>query len=323
MKTPETIPGKLTKEVNKLVSFFNNGFDPERDDGYDILKSRLDAMKFVTREIDDEYQGRRKELRSVQAWFRSQTDQIFLQSPLMTRARTWPKGFPGDYETLECVYQNQTKGKGLAKHLDQYFLSCTLAVAVRSRFRKLASILDQIAVSEKDGGKWLNLACGSCRELLHIPNLNGNITVNCVDSDPDALEFAKTLVQANGNKVNCEFICDNAFDFCNPERNKEKFGELTTIYSAGLFDYINTKNLILVIQGLYASLAEGGKLVLPFKDKNTYETFDYHWMAKWHCFMQRDENEFMDIFHQAGIPEEKIEKQIDDTSVILFYQIQK
>ena len=29
------------------------------------------------------------------------------------------------------------------------------------------------------------------------------------------------------------------------------------------------------------------------------------------------------IFHRAGIPKEKIEKQTDDTGVILFYQVQK
>ncbi|NKB23918.1 MAG: hypothetical protein GKR87_05975 [Kiritimatiellae bacterium] len=125
------------------------------------------------------------------------------------------------------------------------------------------------------------------------------------------MEFAKELLPKGGS-LNPRFLKENAYRFSNAKRNNERFGGFTTVYSAGLFDYINTSQLTKIVGGLWESLVDRGMLILPFKDKLRYETFDYHWLVKWDAFFQRDQNEFVDICRRAGIPEDSISTERDD-----------
>ena len=74
---------------------------------------------------------------------------------------------------------------------------------------------------------------------------------------------------------------------------------------------------------LYQSLAPNGLLIAPLKDRCRYETFDYHWGARWSFFLQRDESDFRAIFAEAGIPHDAIAVERDDSGVILFFTVRK
>jgi hypothetical protein len=62
-----------------------------------------------------------------------------------------------------------------------------------------------------------------------------------------------------------EFLAENAYRFANPKRNATRFGDFSTIYSAGLFDYIPSDRLSTLIAALYQSLGTGGMLIAPLK----------------------------------------------------------
>jgi hypothetical protein len=241
---------------------------------------------------------------------------------MVLRGRTWPEGYPGGYKTLEGVYANSPSGDGVARHIDRYFLSRMLAVAVRSRCRLLTKLLDQRACEEAPGAKWLNLACGPCRELLALAAPTDGRTIYCVDSDKNSLDYAKELL-ADRPLGDRHFVTENAYRFVNAKRTTERYGEFSTIYSAGLFDYIPGDKLSPLLRGLYDSLASGGLFITPFKDINRYETFDYHWFVKWHYFYQRTEADFRAVFADAGIPDSEISAQRDDTGVLLFFSIRE
>ena len=314
------IPEILKREVSDLLRFLS---EPERNEPnqYEVIKTRLDCMRFITEIVEKEINDT-KELRTLQKWFRENTESCLSLSNTCRRARTWPEGFPGDFRTLEGIYLNEPIGDGLAAHLDRYSISSTLAVAIRSRLRKLSNKLQEYVLSESTSANWLNLACGPCRELLSISfPQSKNITVHCVDSDPNALEYAKKLT--SGINVQVKFINENVFGFINAENNIKRFGSISTIYSAGLFDYISSDKLIKLINALYNSLQSGGVLLAPFKEKRYYKTFDYHWYSKWHYFLQRSEDDFRDIFKKAGIPNSSISMERDESGVILFYTIRK
>ena len=245
-----------------------------------------------------------------------------LRSPLIFRARRWPEGYPGDFRTLEAVYANCPAGEGVALHLDRYFLSRSLAVAVRSRLRLLTRLLDQRAAEEGAGGRWLNLACGPCRELLTLSSPSNGRLIHCVDSDANSLRYASTLL-AGCAPGDLQFTSENAYRFVNSTRTPEKYGQLSTIYSAGLFDYIPCDKLAPLIRGLYDCLVPGGLLIAPFKNRHCYETFDYHWFVQWHYFYRRSEADFRAVFAQAGISPEAIAVQRDDSGVLLFFTIRR
>lgn len=238
------------------------------------------------------------------------------------RGRTWPEGYPGDYRTIEGVYANSPGGNGVGIHIDRYFLSRTLAVAVRSRCRHLTMLLEQRAAEESIGSKWLNLACGPCRELLPLSSLLNERIIFCVDSDINALKYAENLF-ALYPLDNFRFITENANRFVNAKRTIKRYGYFSTIYSAGLFDYIPNDKLSILLRGLYDTLLPGGLFIAPFKDMTRYETFDYQWFVKWHFFYQRSETDFRAAFTEAGIPDNLINVQRDDSGVLLFFIIRK
>lgn len=158
------IPKELRDEVAAFLIFLDDprSAEPSR---YELLEARLDCLRFLVESLDLPP----SDLPIVQEWLRLQTEPWFSRSPMMNRARTWPEGYPGDYRTLEAVYGNHSSGDGVGLHLDRYFLSRTLAVAVRSRCGRLSELLKARVACEPQGALWLNLACGSCRELLALP----------------------------------------------------------------------------------------------------------------------------------------------------------
>jgi hypothetical protein len=315
------IPTSLRSEVANFVDFLS---DPRRNDAdqYPVVQARFDAMKFATQEIERSGEFEHEQLNLMRDWFRSETDPVILRGRMLNRVRRWPEGYPGDYKTLESFYANEPAGDGLPRHLDTYTLGRTLAVAVRSRIRKLGQYVHEQAERETTAGNWLNLACGSSRELLTVRTGCPDTVVHLLDTDANALSFSEQML-ANKLPFKLQLHHENALRFVEADRNIRRFGRFTMIYSAGLFDYIPTDKLVRLLAGLYGSLADGGLFVTPFKDRRRYETFDYHWVAKWNYFFQREEAEFRSILADAGIPDDAIRAERDESGVIIFYSITK
>jgi extracellular factor (EF) 3-hydroxypalmitic acid methyl ester biosynthesis protein len=223
--------------------------------------------------------------------FRALTADLFLKSYFMERARTWPQGYPGDYLTLESVYKKTPLSTGLGHYLDQHFLASTLGNAVRDRISTLTDILHDV-LGAYQAPTMLNIACGSCRELVglsrRIREVNGTIT--CIDHDDAALEYSMNRLSAMQD----------------------------VIYSAGFFDYMKDDVLIRILSSAYRMLRPGGTLVAPFKDATRYKTQEYHWFVDWTGFLQRTPDEIMAVIEKAGIPRERLRTQRDKTGVILF-----
>lgn len=315
------VPVELREQVADLTRFLDSEVT-HAPHGYEVLESRLDGLKLLTQRLERSGNFTPDQLLGLREWFRGETAAWLDRSPLMRRARTWPEGYPGDYRTLEGVYANTPAGDHVGQLLDRYFLSRTLAVAVRSRCRHLSAALNTRAIEEAGDGLWLNLACGPCREMLGVVGPAGRRRVVCVDSDKNALEHAAGLL--SGHPLGeVQYVAENAYRLINPKRNRDRYGAFTTIYSAGLFDYIPDDKLAPLLEGLYESLAPGGVFLAPFKDRCRYETFDYHWLVSWHYFYQRDESDFRRVFAVAGVPAEAITVERDLTGVLLFFRVKR
>ncbi|KAJ8599369.1 hypothetical protein CTAYLR_007031 [Chrysophaeum taylorii] len=266
------------------------------------------------------------ELRVLQQQFREKTSEFADENEWLERSRTWPEGYAGDYKMLEFVYTGDAAGSAtaLGDLWTHYLQQCTLAVAVRCRMRRLRSLLTARVDSEPTKGNWLNVACGSCRELLEVPaRKNKESKIYCLDNDANALEYARDLLAEAPNADALSFVQKNALRLKNATTTNNVYGPLTTIYSAGLFDYLASRSLVPLIHGLYDALAPGGLLIMPFKDMARYETFDYHWLSEWHYFLQRAEADFVQILADAGIPETSIAMERDDSGAIMFFLAHK
>lgn len=251
--------------------------------------------------------------------FRKKTGYILSKSYFINRARTWPQGYQGDYKMLESLYRNTPQSEGIGYYLDLYALNVALAEGVRNRIKKLEDILrEEIVIRETPS--ILNVACGSCRELMGVSEeiINSEAKVTCIDFDNDALDFAQNRLYYTGALPQIELRKYNAARMFDHELNMAAFGMQDIIYSLGYFDYLEDDFLVKMLRSLYMLLNPGGKLIMTFKDGDYYKTQDYHWLSAWDGFLQRNENDFKRILKKAGIPDSVLSQTRDKSGAIIF-----
>ena len=265
------------------------------------------------------------ELKEKQAEFRKFTDSIFQQSYFFRRARQWPRGYPGDYQTLEQNYKGvPIESGGIGMYLDNYFLTRTLAEGVRERKEFLSELILKELESRSGGQRILNIGCGSSREIFDIGRRVNKFDsrMTFLDYDEEAVNYSELLLHNGGIDLS-EFGFEkyNVFKLTSVERTESKFGKQDIIYSAGLFDYIKTAGLIKVIHSLYSLLDEDGVIIAPFKDRKSYGTFDYHWLVDWAHFYQRTIEDVTEILEEASGT--KVEIIPSGTPAINFFILRK
>ncbi len=289
------------------------------------LKSLCDEMKSCIRA----YEGNgstEQEVQLAREAFRADTDEWFGKSYFAHRARTWPRGYPGDFETLEAIYHGYPVSKeGVGLYIDAYFLTRELAIAIRERRAKLEQILKDYMHKIDMSCGILNIACGSSRELLALFDelSHHEVPIKCIDLDKDALHYTQNLVASKLEHIDIELEQYNALRMIDVKRNIEQFGMKSIIYSAGFFDYVHDKHLIKLLQALYSQVVEGGVLIIPFKDCQTYDPLDYQWFAQWHYFLLRTEQEHRALLEAAQIPTASIKSVREESGKIIFYIIEK
>jgi SAM-dependent methyltransferase len=171
----------------------------------------------------------------------------------------------------------------------------------------------------------LNIACGSCREVFNLtPEIKAsNAMMTCIDHDSDSLDFAMRRLSHTDILEQLKFRKYNALRMVNYARNVKEFGMQDVVYSMGFFDYLEDNVLIRLLRECYSLLNPGGTLIAPFKDRERYETLDYHWLVDWSAFLQRTRKESRELLAQAGIPGDAVSSERDDSGVIIFYVVTK
>jgi SAM-dependent methyltransferase len=267
-------------------------------------------------------------IRDVQVRFREKTNSILSKSYCINRARTWPQGYQGDYKTLEGIYRNTPLSEGIGYYLDLWGLDISLAVAVRNRIKKLEMLLRD-ELRQRMSPNVMNIACGSCREVIELAAdiETSRAKFTCIDLDEDALAFsANRLSFTPISPVTSDQVVlrkYNAVRMFDHEMNVNEFGMQDLIYSVGFFDYLPSDFLADLFRSLYALLKPGGKLIASFKDASRYRYQEYHWIFDWDGFLQRTEKDFRVILSDAGFHDSLIHETREESGVIVFYVVTK
>lgn len=261
-------------------------------------------------------------VRQKQEEFRRRTDAWFATSYFMQRARTWPRGYPGDFEIIERAYDHQPLSTGLGRLFDQYFLAATLAQAIRYRRALMREIL-AVQMRARHRARILNIGCGPCREIIELAPVirDTSARIVCVDQDQEALTYAAGRLAACDLQDHVELRRYNALRMIDAHRNILAFGHCDVIYTIGLFDYLADDTLARLFAALHLTLSPGGELVAVFKDSERYDTFDYHWLVNWNGFHQRTRHDSWRVLELAGIPHDAVTVQRSQDDVMVFYRI--
>lgn len=180
---------------------------------------------------------------------------VHAESPFVRRLQTWPRGYPGDFETIEYL----VGGTNLATRgtrgwwAEQIALTSPIAVQHRCKVRRQAEEIRR-ACTEKAGARVLILACGGGRDLQVL--LDEAVTlpgahITLVDQDPDAVALATDRAQLLGATVTP--LC---VDVLRGLRRAE--GPFDLVLAGGLFDYLEDSTIVLLMKLAKRKMAEGG-----------------------------------------------------------------
>jgi SAM-dependent methyltransferase len=307
-------------ELTKLTEAVGAGAPPRADRHFQRLCAELAAIRGACQKLD-QWIGADADLRrSVQRRYRQAIAPWFDHSWFMHRAKTKPRGYPGDFELLQAIYDRQPLSKGIGGYLDLYFLHTTLGQAVCARMTAAREFLIQEAAERRGMVRVLNVASGAFREYqegLQRPP-QGELHFTCIDNDAQALEFVQSRVVAahpqDGIQVECARY--NALRMSIARTTVRIFGRFDIIYSIGLLDYLPDRHVVGILRGLRETLNPGGVLYVSFKDATRYDKTDYQWLVDWY-FEQRNEEDCRRLLAEAGFPANQLQVTRDGTGSVM------
>lgn len=280
---------KQMEVIKEFLDRFDKSRIKDKNKFQADLDSLLERLNRQAMELNDN--GMIKKVKSL---FRKHNEKHILESPLCKHGYLKPKGFAGDYQIIESIYNNEPMAQKNTMGLmfDMYLLDAEYVKAVRDRKDMMKEMLrDFILKSELKNLKILNIACGSCREIRELIQKGFKtdkiVDFVLVDQDGECLEFSKKALASAPKNYRFHYMQKNAVMFFRDSELEKKFGKFDFIYSIGLADYL--ANLILgdTIQKGFNRLRDGGEFIVAHKNVKEVDSVRSDWICDWD-FIPRD-----------------------------------
>src|SRR5436190_236258 len=114
---------------------------------------------------------------------------IHARSAFVRRLQEWPRGYPGDFETVEylCGGRSRAEQGTIEDICERYSLTRSIAQQHRNKVQHQAARIMRTLLEKPRAARVFSIACGSCPDLrriaTHLPSLLGELWLN--DSDPE------------------------------------------------------------------------------------------------------------------------------------------
>lgn len=237
----------------------------------------------------------------------------FLESTIHGRGYLKPNGYPGDYLFLDHIYTKHVSIDPKYGIWDEYVQQNGAPDAVRNRKEYFKHLIRNKAKSAPSL-QVLNIISGSGRELaeLYDDKTAKNIHTTCVEIDKEAIAFSKKLNKTHLEQIT--YVNSNIFRY----QTKEKYD---FIWSAGLFDYLNDKAFVKLLQQFKKLQKKGGEIVIGNYNEAHNPSRDYmEILGDWHL-IHRTEDELLQLARDAGYSEHEIYVSRMPDNVILYLHI--
>lgn len=242
-----------------------------------------------------------------------------LLCPFTKHAATRPFGYPGDARLMDHIYGYARPClNGLPQSIYQYTTSAPASRAVRYRRHILASSVDKVLHDKHTEAEILAVACGYLRELDVSSVLQGVRPQKFIALDQDANGLAEVERCFSNAGITPEHkkIKDILTGSC-------KYEGLDLVYSAGLYDYLNTEIAQCLTQSLFNMLAPGGTLLTANFLPDIYDVGFMEAVMDW-WLVYRDEKDMLALLRD--IPESEIasiKQYRDPDDNITFLELRK
>ena len=251
-----------------------------------------------------------------------------LLTATIERCYSKPRGYAGDYLTIEKIYNNRPEGAGrIGAVVDRLFLEMPAAVAVRNRRPLLADEIRSTVSSRTDTtrpARVLSLACGPAREIADVFATltdRNQLVATCLDIDLQALAFVADWRDKAGLKSRINLLNQNLISLA-LGRAKLDVPPQDLVYSIGLIDYFDDRMVIKMLDFIYEVLAPGGRVILGnFHPRNpTRALMDY--LLEWRL-IHRTEADMDRLFAGSKFKSAASRTRFEEAGVNLFSECVK
>jgi extracellular factor (EF) 3-hydroxypalmitic acid methyl ester biosynthesis protein len=220
-------------------------------------------------------------------------------SPFVTRLQQWPRGYPGDFETIEWLWRgdNRAPAGTLAHAIETYALNAAIAQQHRNKVSFQAACMLQALASARPC-RVLSIGCGGNPDLRTvIDSVPSSATFVLCDSDKDALSYSQAKLGPIADQ--CHFVHGMVPRVL---RRVRDYGPFDLILAGGLFDYLSDRFIARTLSDAWGSLlAQGGRIVFTnIACGNPFRVW-IEYMADWRL-IERSEEDIAAICREAGIP---------------------
>ena len=227
---------------------------------------------------------------AAKEWSLRHLHEVFMQVPVLHRARHKPLGYPGDYGVMDFMYERQFEGATLfARAVSLAFNQTRAPRAVRGRKdvvkRQLAALLARRAGSRRPV-RVLSVAAGPAQELVElfaeIEELPTALELVLFEQDKNALAYAWRRLRPSldgrfPGAVRTVFLHDSIKRLLRDKDLFAPFGTFDLVYCAGLYDYLQVNSAVVLTRRLAATTRPGGQLLIAnFVDHPTRWLMEHH-----------------------------------------------
>jgi extracellular factor (EF) 3-hydroxypalmitic acid methyl ester biosynthesis protein len=248
--------------------------------------------------------------------------EIHARSPFVSRLQAWPRGYPGDFETVELICRGENTApadSGVALHCEAYSLNFPIAQQHRNKVRHQAQQIARVIFEKKTKARILSIACGGApdfREMLPLLRRR-RVEIHLNDADPAAIAFAKAKLDEIAGK--CHWHEGNALELF---RHWRRLPPFDLILAGGLFDYLKDRAATFLLHQAWQQLAEGGLLFFTnIAEGNPYRAL-ISYVGNWHL-IERSAEEVLRLTDAAQIPREAVSIRRDESGLAFLIEVRR
>ncbi len=240
-----------------------------------------------------------------------------------TTARTFtkPRGYAGDYLTIELMYEAKPAGVApLGPMLDACMMELPASLAVRNRRGLLAAEITGVVESRGDErARIMSLACGPAREVFDVfEQLSdaARVKATLIDFDLQALAHVAERRDRLGLQRSMTLTPENLIHLA-IGRKTIAVDEQDLVYSIGLIDYFPDELVVKLMSLIHSLLAPGGKVILGnFHPKNRCKAFMDH-VLEWRL-IHRDEADMDRLYRASAFGRDCTNIRFEEQGINLF-----
>lgn len=224
-----------------------------------------------------------------------------------------PLGYAGDFMLIEKMYQTYVSPDPRWQKWDEYYHTHEATKAVRNRKAYFITLMEELYYTASSPLQVLILGSGPATDVHEFFTLNpkAEVTFDCLDIDQRAIDYARHKNMDFSSRIH--FIKMNVLRFT-PSANYD------LIWSAGLFDYLNDRLFVGLLNRFKANLKPAGTMVIGnFSTENpTQHVMEV--MGEW-FLNHRSSEHLKQLANHAGIADDLIHVDKEPLGINLFLHI--